>query len=400
MKRVLFVDDEPHVLESLRDALRPRRHEWRMAFAEGAEPALEELGRHEYDVVVSDMRMPGTDGAALLARVQELQPSTVRLVLSGYADANVIARAGAVAHRFLAKPCDTAELARVVERSCAIKELAERDPLRRAAARATRLPCAPAIYHQLSALLAGADASVEEVADLVERDIAISARVLQLANSAFFGRAQPVTRIGDAVLYLGLSTVEALVLSAGALEAFEPIPAIPGFSLEHVQRHGALVARIARQVLGGKAQADDAVTAGMVHDVGLLVLAVQEPAYLAEVLASAARERRPVVDIEYERRGVSHAEVGAHLLTLWGLPHAIVEAVAYHHRPQAAHGAVLDHVAAVYIADALVNDCEAGRAPGPGGCAKPLDMDYVQRLGVADRIPEWRELTARELDRD
>ena len=97
-------------------------------------------------------------------------------------------------------------------------------------------------------------------------------------------------------------------------------------------------------------------------------------------------EHRPLADIEYERFGVSHAEVGAHLLALWGLPHTIVEAVAFHHRPQAAHDPVLDPVAAVAIGDALVREAE--------GRAASLDMEYVDSLGVADRLPSWRVVAA------
>ena len=116
MRRVLFVDDETQVLDSLRDALRPRRHEWEMSFAASGDDALDRLEREVYDVIVSDMRMHGMDGATLLGLVERSQPGAVRIVLSGSAERDVVARAAAVAHRFLAKPCDVDELARLVER--------------------------------------------------------------------------------------------------------------------------------------------------------------------------------------------------------------------------------------------------------------------------------------------
>jgi HD-like signal output (HDOD) protein len=386
MRHVLFVDDEPHVLDSLRDALRSRRAEWTMAFACGSEAALEALEKQEYDVVVSDMRMPGMDGADLLARVRTLQPSTVRIVLSGYADLDVLMRATAVSHRFLGKPCDTSDLIRVVERSCAIAELGERESRRRAATRAAELPCIPGIYHELTAVLNNPDASVEHVAALVEQDIAVSARVLQLANSAFFARSRQMSRIADAVVLLGLGTLRALVLSAGALGAFEPMPPIEGFKLEQIQRRAISVAAVVRRILEPGPEQDNAVAAAMLRDIGLLVLAVEEPERLAATFDASVSEHRPLADIEYERFGVSHAEVGAHLLALWGLPHTIVEAVAFHHRPQAAHDPVLDPVAAVAIGDALVREAE--------GRAASLDMGYVESLGVEDRLPSWRVVAA------
>lgn len=104
-KRVLFVDDEQEVLEGLRNLLRRNRHEWDMVFALGGYEALAELSRGTVDVVVTDMRMPGMDGAQLLAQVKTVSPSTARLVLSGHAEKEAILRALPVAHQFLSKPC-------------------------------------------------------------------------------------------------------------------------------------------------------------------------------------------------------------------------------------------------------------------------------------------------------
>ena len=393
MRRVLFVDDEPHVLESLRDALRPRRREWSMRFETSGAAALEALEEAPYDVVVSDMRMPGMDGAELLGLVHRRHPNTVRVVLSGYAELEIVARAAAVAHRFLAKPCDLQELVRVIERSCALVELTDREALRRVATSATRLPCVPETYARLQALLEDGDSSIRDAAAIVKQDVAMAAKVLQLANSAFFGRSRAVPSIVEAVSFLGLSTLKALTLTAGALEAFRPERPIEHFSLDEVQRHGTLVARLARRLLPDGAGQDASFTAALLHDVGLVVLAAEEPGFLGDILATAHRDRRPVSDVELETRGITHGEVGAHLLDLWGLPHEIVEAVAYHHRPEAIHEPMLDPVAAVHVADALVGE----RLEGPDGTTL-LDCDYLERLGVADRLPHWRELAATECE--
>jgi HD-like signal output (HDOD) protein/ActR/RegA family two-component response regulator len=381
--RVLFVDDEQELLEGLRDLLRPRRREWRMDFVLGGHAALGKLDEHAYDVVVTDMRMPGMDGAALLAEVQHRQPNAIRIVLSGYAEAAAVARAARVAHRFIGKPCDPAELSRMIERSIALGALTETEGLRRAAVRTTDLPRLPELHRRLTALLDDGRATLEDAATLVAQDIAVCASVLQLANCAFFNRARPVTGLHEAVAYVGLQTLSAMTLAAGAVAELRPARPIPGFSLEDVQTHGAHVARVARKLLSDPRMQDDAVSAAMLHDIGLLILAVEEPDYLAAVLAAARDEGRSAVEIEYEWRGISHAEVGAHLLALWGLPHELVEAVAFHHRPDAAPRPTLDAVAAVHIADALVRD-------------EPLDDDYIAALGVEHRVPEWRALAQRE----
>ena len=277
MRSVLFVDDEPQLLASLRDALRSKRQGWRMGFVGSGEAALDELQRNGYDVVVSDMRMPGMDGAALLDQVRRTQPSAVRIVLSGYADMGGVARAAAVAHRFLAKPCPIADLVRVIDRSCVLNELCELESLRRTATGAAALPSIPAVYLKLTALLERDDASLEEAASIVEQDVAISAKVLQLANSAFFGGAGPVGKVRDAVLHLGLRTLRALVLSAGALSAFAPPQPMAHFSLDRLQRHSALVGSVARSLLPDGPVQDHAVTGGLLHDLGLLVLATEQP---------------------------------------------------------------------------------------------------------------------------
>ena len=389
--RILFVDDQPQVLDSLRDALRPQRHVWTMAFAPGGPEALVELGREAYDVVVSDMRMAPMDGAELLGQVEESHPDAVRIVLSGSAEREVVVRAAAVAHRFLAKPCDTDELIRVIDRSCALRALTSQGELQRVTTTATRLPAAPRLHNELTALLRDGEASPADAATIIEQDVAMSAKVLQLVNSAFFGLRRRVTDVREAAVMLGLSTLRALVLSAHAFDRLAPAEPIAGFDLDALQRHCSQVARVARELLPNGAEREDAFAAALLHDVGLLVMATQERDRLVELLARAEREQRPLVDVELEERGVTHAEIGAHMLALWGLPDAIVEAVACHHRPLALPQPKLDAVAAVAVANALVHECQPGDRSVPRA---PLDLDHIEALGLADRLDDWRAIAA------
>jgi HD-like signal output (HDOD) protein/ActR/RegA family two-component response regulator len=389
VRRVLFVDDEPQLLEGLRDALRPWRRHWNMTFAPDGPAALEALECEPFDVVVSDMRMPGMDGAELLGEVQRIQPTSVRIVLTGWAEKESVARAANVAHRFLSKPCDVEELVRVVQRSCGVNALVEHEDLRRAAAGTGRLPSVPRLYTELTAMMADPDTTLADVERLVEQDAAMAAKVLQLANSAYFGRSRPVDDVGQAIGYLGLNALKALTLSVEAMAAFAPARRIDGFSIERLQRHSALVARITRRLLG-REHADGAVAAALIHEVGLLVLASREPDYLAEALAQAEAEGRPLAEVERELRGFTHAEVGAHVLGLWGLPHAIVEAVAYHHDPAAAHDPQLDAVTAVHVANVLADELEAELDLERTRPAMTLDMEHLERVGVAEHVPAWR----------
>ncbi len=385
MMRILFVDDEPQVLESLRDALRPRRREWSPSFATGGEAALTELAGERFDVVVSDMRMPGMDGATLLRRVQELQPDAVRIMLTGSTDREVLARAASVVHRFLSKPCDLDELARVVGEAGALGDRPGDDRLHHLAAGATLLPSAPLLYAELSALVASESAGMREIAQVIERDVAITAKVLQLVNSAFFSLPRPIARIEEAISYLGLGTLKAIVLSAEAMGAFRPAPPIDDFPIERLERHAAAAASLARELVTAPAARDKAFTAGMLHNIGWLVLAAYEPEHVAAVLAMAKAGDRSLTSIEHDRGESSHALVGSHLLELWGLPKTIVTAVAHHHDHAEPAGPGVDAIAATYLAVALLREQETGT---------PVDIDYVTALGVVDSLDAWRTLAA------
>ena len=398
VKRILFVDDERYLLDGLRDALRPFRRRWSMSFVTNGEEALSRLDDEEHDVIVSDLRMPGMDGATLLGLVRETHPTTVRIVLSGQAELRMVARAAGVAHRLLAKPCEIEELTRVIERSCALQEITTRVELNRRAAGASALPSVPRLYLKLTELLRSGETGAEDAARVVESDVAMAAKVLQLANSAFFGRRHPVTGVREAVAYLGLEALRALALSAEAFHSFPVHPPIPGFDVEDLQRHCSRVARLAHRICGETWDGEEAFAAGLLHDVGLLVLATEDREALVEVLAASRAERRPLQIIEQERFGVTHAEVGAHLLALWGLPHPVTEAVARHHDPPSGH-APLDSVAVTYIATALIEELEAELHPSALP-ATGMDAGYLDAAGLTELVPGWRELAARQTEEE
>jgi putative nucleotidyltransferase with HDIG domain len=391
-KRILFVDDEPDLLESLQDAMHRHRHMWSVLLASGGEPALEILAEEPADVVVADMQMPGMDGATLLGHIRDLYPTTIRMVLSGYASPHHLTRAAAVAHRFLGKPFDAAELARLIERSCALRELTlEAEAFRRTAS-ATALPSRPGVHTQITAILADPGWEPDQIAVTIESDIAVTAKVLQLANSAFFGIGRTVTSVREAVVYLGVETIKSLTLMAEAFGKLAP-EHLEGFSIEQFQRHAMLVARVAGAILPTGRSQQEAVTAGLLHDIGKLVLIADDPEQWNELNDIAVERHIPLHEVEEEVQGVTHAATGAYLLSLWGLPDGVVEAVAHHHDPGELPATTMDAVAAVHIANALANDIEAGasgRAPSGG-----LDEAFLAKLGVSAQRSGWRMLAAR-----
>lgn len=391
MKRILFVDDEPNILEGLRNLLRRHRHKWDMTFAPGGPAALELLKTQNFDVIVSDMRMPEVDGAALLAHVQRQHPRTVRIVLSGHTELQAALQAIPVAHQFLSKPCDAKQLENVVERACTLQSLVEDPKIRQVVGGIQQLPALPRVYHRLMQALAEDRTQAQDVAKLLRQDMTICAKLLQIANSAFFRLARRITNIEEAVRYLGFTMVRNLALT---IELFRIDTQPPGFSFEVLQHHALRVASLAREIIANPRYADDAFMGGMLHDIGQLVLVLRLPGKFQQALEQARQRQLPQWQMEQELLGVSHAEVGAYLLGLWGLPYPILQAAAYHHQPRTVPPHEFDVLAAVHIANSLVHET----SPSDDSPPEPLDEDYLITLGVLDKLAGWRALANAQVD--
>ncbi len=392
MKRVLFVDDQPRVLEQLQQMLESQKDQWDMAFAPGGEAALMLLDATPFDVVVSDIAMPGMDGAALMKIVCERYPAIVRIVLSAPQEMEEALRAVPVAHQFLLKPCDPNMLRVAVERATSLSNILSNKLLANLVGSVKDLPVLPRTYLALRQKLAEPEASIVDVVRIVEQDVAISAKILQLVNSAFFGLPREVSSVRTAVGFLGIDTLQNLVLSAGVFTIFDQLARLPGFSCEELQAHSQLTTKIAGQIPASAHVRGVAVVAGLLHDVGKLVLATRAPAHFTRALEGAEAEGRPLYVVETELMGVSHAEVGAYLLGIWGLPSPVVEAVAHHHHPERVPQDSLDAVGIVYISNILAHQV-AGRAPAGEPLAQmEIDTEYLERLGVSEQFPSWQEM--------
>lgn len=394
MRKILFVDDDPNVLQGLRRMLHSQRDGWEVAFAQGGEMALAMLDAAPFDVVVSDMRMPGMDGAALLACIREKYPETIRFILSGHSDQNAALRAVAVAHQFLAKPCEPATLRVAIERACGLKAVLSDPSLCRTVGSMRELPAMPRTYLDLTKALGDADVSLDQVAKIVEQDVAVAAKLLQLVNSAFFGLSREVTNVRMAVSYLGVDVLKSLVLTIGVFRSFEDASAVHGFSVDRFQGHAYLTAKIASALPTPAHLKDMTSLAALLHDVGKLVLAARMPAHFARVLGVAGQQGRPVYEVEQDLMGVTHAEIGAYLLGLWGLPWPVVEAVAHHHVPGRVPEQGLDALAAVHLANVLALECGAPVSAEDHRATPAFDPAYIESLGVTDQLPEWRALAS------
>jgi HD-like signal output (HDOD) protein/ActR/RegA family two-component response regulator len=380
VKRILFVDDEAALLDGLRGRLRCLRSRWHMVFVESGARALTEMEEQGADVVVADMRMPGMDGAELLTHVRDRWPETIRIVLSGYAEEEQSARLLTVAHQYLSKPCEAQQLENVIGRCIELHQLLSEPGLRAVVGRLKNLPAMPRTYTKLRDAMAKPDASVPDVARIIYEDPAIAAKVLQVVNSAFFRLARRISNIEQAVSYLGFNAIRTLAMSVEVFSLWRAGAVVQGLEPEALQERAHRVAAGARALSEGTAMRDDALLAGLFHNIGHWVLLQECPQQLQLAIDTARSQNLPLHEAERQVIGASHAEIGAYLLGLWGLPYAVIEAVAFQHWPQRVGQAQYDVLAALVTAAWLINE---GKALAPGVCERPdvsINDEYLQRL--------------------
>ncbi len=384
--RILFVDDEPRVLHGLRRMLRPLRHDWEMVFCDSGERALQRLAEQPYQVIVADLKMPRMDGVTLLSRVAREHPEVVRIVLSGQPEMVHFLRTVGPAHCYLTKPCDADLLRRTVRRACAVQESLSSAPLRQIVAGMDSLPSRQAAVQQMLGELMSPDCSVRNVAEIVESDVAMTTRVMGVVNSAFFGLRSPATTPAKAVALLGLDAIRSLALSlkvfssfSGSTEAAARAEAL----WNHSSTVGSYARAMARQADLSEVEVGHALLAGLLHDVGKLILVDQFPERFTRVLERAEAEEGEAWRLEEAEFGATHAEIGGYLAGLWGFPHAVVEALVYHHRIRELPARGHDVATLVHVADAF------DHAGGGQMEAVPVDRTHLDRTGATESLETW-----------
>jgi HD-like signal output (HDOD) protein len=358
--RVLFVDDESKILQGMRRMLFAQGVGWDTAFATTGDEALKWLGAEPFDAIVTDMRMAPMNGTELLKQVRESWPSMLRVVLSGHTEADAAIRALHLAHQLLSKPCDAAVLIETVRSGVAVQSLLAQPVIRSLVSRLTTLPTAPKIYAAITQALRDPNCDGRRIAAILARDPALSAKVLQVANSAYFGSGRAASDPLAAVTRIGLNNVNDLVMATEVFDA-----SVHGNFVEQLRDRALLASRLASKIAADRPDASAAATAALLTDIGYLVPNIT----FADV------------DLPLLLSDRAHAEVGAYLLALWGLPLPIVEAVAYHHTPARVPRSDFGMHGIVHVAAALA----AGEEP---------DLEFLAAHDMAGRLPEWQALCA------
>ncbi|MCP4685267.1 MAG: HDOD domain-containing protein [bacterium] len=394
VKRVLFAGEDREIRDFAAEAPRFLGDTWEALSAATGEEVFEQLERNQIDVLVSGSALVGRDGADLLREVREKYPRTVRFLVTEKDNAAGLLRSANDVHRFVPSPIDQKELGELIQSSLGLQEMLANEELRSRISAVRSLPSVPQIYEKIVAELKSENAPVTKIADLIGQDAAITAKLLQMVNSAFFGLRSRVESILQAINLLGLDTVGSIVFSAGV---FEQVPKIDvaGFSIERMQVTSVSVgarARLIAHVLGmNRRMTEESLMGGMLHDVGKLLMLQDFQDEFVEALRIAHERSMPLYQAQIEVLGVTDAAMGAYLLSLWGLHDSIVEAVARHHRPSEGALPGWSPLTAVHLAYAIEKD-ESDNIRDEARSA--LDMDYLNAAGLSGQVPSLKGLAA------
>jgi len=389
MKKLIFVDDEPNILQGLKRMLRSMRKEYEMFFSESGKEALKIMESEKIDVVISDMRMPGMDGAQLLTEIQKKHPHTIRIMLTGQADEESVMRTVGVVHQFLAKPCDPEKLKEILIQTGALQDLLTDGTLKDIVSKLGSLPSLPSTYSELQDAMGDPEVTIDTIASIIEKDVAMCAKVLQLVNSAFFGLFTTVDSPMRAVSLLGLDTIRALVLGVGIFSQVELPPTL--LSTESLWTHSLMVGKLANKIASleteNKEIISNSLLAGILHDVGKLVLIANLPDQYRKVIDLARKETITLRDAELQVIKSCHGDVGAYLAGLWGFNSSIVEGIGFCHQLENYPTDVFTPALAVHAANVIFYTHRPGEAIG---VADPKNTTAIEGIVEPERFEIWK----------
>lgn len=368
--------------------------EWEAVTAADCGQAQSLLATQPFDVILVEATALTGPHQNFLTRVMTEQPNVTRIALFDAADKRQIIRTDGGAQQCVARPCSADTLGSAVKRARLLNTWLSTPGVQRLFPQMKKLPSVPSVYFRLLREMESPDAGIEDIGKIIAQDLALTAKVLQLVNSAVFGLGREITHPMEAVSYLGLDRTKSLVLLAHTFANVESGSLL--FSLEQLWHHSMLTAQFAqwitREETGDRKQADEAYTAAMLHDMGKLMLGINVPRSFTIAVDQAQQSNLPLHRAEREVLGTTHAELGACMLGIWGLPSDIIEAIAYHHEPAKRPGEQYNLVTAVHVANVIEHQLQQREAT-----TQEFDQAYLERLGIQDHPDSWRQLCSQQI---
>jgi putative nucleotidyltransferase with HDIG domain len=392
-KHLLFVDDEANILQGLQRMLRMRRDVWDMVFVSGGREALQAMKQKSFDIIITDMKMPEMDGVELLTEVMKQFPETVRFILSGQMNNETLVRIIGPCHLVLKKPCDTEYLIYSIEQALKLRHLLGDSHLRAIISELKSLPSLPALYLQLEEEMRSPMCSVRNVANIISQDLPMSAKLLHIINSPYFGLCSQVTDIAQAVKILGLDTIKSLIFITQIFTSLQGDGPISD-CLEGLWRHSLNVSSYSRKMAQmlqlSTYEEDSAFKSGLFHDIGKIILLTRLPEVFIECIHMSEMDGIPLFEAEFRIMGASHAEVGAYLLGLWGFSNPVLEAVLFHHRIAESGCRERNGVPIVHIANILEHRVNVQNSLV--SVNQELNIKFLQYLSLYERLSAFHDI--------
>ncbi|WP_082464373.1 response regulator [Dethiosulfatarculus sandiegensis] len=392
MISILFVDDEVMLLNSLRRMLRSKSSKWKMHFMDSGPKALELLKDEHIDIIVTDMRMPMMSGAELLKEVRKLYPHINRIILSGHADQEILIKSTQVAHQYIAKPIDSKKFIHILERAADFIGTLTNRGMISLVSKVESMPSPPENVQQVLNIINDETSSIKDVSEVVSKDMGMTSNLLKIVNSAFFGIPRRIAEAKDAIAFLGLDILKALVLSDHLFAVFD-FKKLKGFSCSMLWEHCLQSAFIAKTLIKthseDQKEIDNTFIAGMLHDVGKLVLGYTLTEEFEKIIQISQAENRAIYKVEMERLGFTHAEVGTYFIGLWGMSQQLIEAIRFHHSPQSALETGDKVVIAILLADYFEHQFNVIH---PDYDQPHIDMGLLDDLGLLDYFKNCQKI--------
>lgn len=398
-KNILFVDDSELVISGIQRQLRPMRDHWQMYFAFSGAEALELLTRQPMDLIVSDMMMSQMRGDELLKQVRKLYPGTVRMILSGYADEETLKSGLEVAHQYLSKPCSPDTLREVISQIFKIQQCLNNPKIANCIGDAQNLPSLPKIYDELKKAIADENTTTHDIAQIFARDMILSAKLLHLVNSPYFGLNRVISSLNDAINLIGVKKLINLVLSVHIKNAFPVKNPDTERYMEYLWQDAGRVAELAKLIAESEQQEDDrpdqAYLGGLLHNMGLLIFLSRGGDKLDKLMSQVKYSETPVPELETAIFGFTRSEAAAYVLSLWKIPPRIIESILLQNNPgdtdyHGVNALTAVHGAACLLKPSVMKDYDRL-------FDMSMDLDYLQRINKLERLPEWQKLADKVL---
>lgn len=332
--KILFIDDQENILQSLKLSLRSMRNEWDMSFAPSGAEGLEMFDRIWPDVVVTDMRMPNLDGTHVLRGIQKRKPDVGKIILSGYSDKETVIKNLQLANEYLSKPCRTQDLIIAIRNTLRTNDIILNPEIKNIVAEIETIPTSSTVYERLIGELENDNAKPQAISEIISQDIALSTNLMRIINCTFFNFPKQAKDIDHAVQMLGSKTLLNIVKSSHLFEKFKELEH-SGLSIKMLWEHSLRVAHFAKIIAASselpETSCNDCVIASMFHDIGKFIFASKMPVQFLEVITMVKKDNCSVDIAERCVLGTSHAEVGAYLLARWGFSHEQISILRSHH---------------------------------------------------------------------